>query len=189
MDLTVMDYDGYPVTGSHYRNVNLPAIYRTLSKEDQEQFGLYQGSGGIVVGFFSNQVSGSNNIPVSINTRENKLEETVRNICKVFSLTKEELTKACKVHSRKTLYNWIDGISAPRKTAMSRIFDLSLITQAWQQSGFSIDRESLHRPILDGLSVFDLLANGILDKERILFAGSRLKLSSVSQTTIKDPFA
>ncbi len=178
---------------------NIPEIHQTLSQEDMEQlYGLYQGSGGSISGIYNTVFSGSNNIPSTLESeyensgilinKDNQFANKINDICATFSLTKTELSQVCKIQSRKTLYNWIDGTSKPRKSTMSRIFDLSIIAQAWKQSGFTNKSELLNTPILDGLSVLDLLTEEKIDKERILFTGSRLNLSS-TQKKFEDPFS
>lgn len=72
---------------------------------------------------------------------------------------------------------------------MSRIFDLLVIARAWISSGFTTDREQLHEPVLGNQSVFDLLSQSEIDKERILFAGSRLNMLSPAKDELSDPFA
>lgn len=174
-----------------WRSISPPAIYLKLSREEQARFfGLYRGSGGKLNTIFSHVPSGASNIPVQNELQHNnKLETTLSNISSTFNLTKDELAHICHVQSRKTLYNWIDGKATPRKSAMSRVFDLYIIAQAWKQSGFSRDKISLRRPMIGEQSLYDLLSRDSLDKELILFVGSRLHLTSSLQETIPDPFA
>ena len=104
-------------------------------------------------------------------------------------LTKEELAKVCKVQSRKTPYNWINGDATLRKSTMIRVFDVLVTARAWLSSGFTADREQLHQPVLGNQSVFDLLVQPEIDKERILFAGSRLNVLAPENGELSDPFA
>lgn len=169
-----------------------PATLKTLPFIEvvKARFGLYQGSGGRLTVAYKAGYSGVNLIPESFSGKtEAKLSSRVDTILTAFNLTKEELASVCRVQSRKTLYNWIDGTSVPRKAAMQRIFDLFDIAQAWRQSGYPGDAEAVHNPVLAGKSVFDLLREEALDKERILFAGTRLALSLGNSPTLKDPFA
>jgi len=183
---------------------NVIENHQILSQEEMKQyFGLYQGSGGYISGTSEIVFSGANNVPNTLKhsielaaknnifhlDRDNSLANKVNNICTTFNLTKTELTQVCKVQSRKTLYNWMDGTSTPRKSAMSRIFDLSVIAQAWEQSGFSINNEQVNTPILDDKSILNLLTDEKLDKELILFAGTRLNLSSLPDKKFEDPFS
>jgi hypothetical protein len=185
-------------------NINVVENHQFLSQEEMKQFfGVYQGSGGYISGISNVTFSGANNIPstlvnrkdVSIKTisgslkpDDNRFSSQVNKICSTFSLTKDELSQVCKIKSRKTLYNWIDGTSKPRKSTMGRIFDLLIIAQAWKQSGFTNKSELINTPILDGLSVLELLTDDVLDKELILFAGSRLNLFSGLEKVLQDPF-
>lgn len=160
-------------------------------------YNLYQGSGGksIIIALYER--SGSSTIISSsaIETKaeinqetHGRFENVFHEICSVFSLTKVELADVCKIQSRKTLYNWINEEASPRKSAMKRIFDLLIVAKAWQQSGFHCSRQQLYQPILDGRSIFDLLNQAEINKEVILFAGSRLNLMSQAKNKIQDPF-
>ena len=181
--------DNYIASGADQRFINPAAIHLVLSKEELEQInGLYQGSGGNLSGLFSNTLSGANNIPSELNIQESKFCRTINYISTVFGLTKKELASVCGV-SRKTLYNWIDGVSQPRKKTIKRVFDLFIIAQTWSQSGFTYDEKLLHQPILEETSLFDLLLAENLNQELVLFAGSKINLSSVELNQLEDPFA
>ncbi|WP_412758187.1 helix-turn-helix domain-containing protein [Legionella bozemanae] len=105
-----------------------------------------------------------------------------------FNLTKEELASICKI-SRKTIYNWIDGFSEPRKAALERLFDLLMVAKAWKLNLLPNDSKMLRTPVLNGKSVLDLLKEDELNNEQILFAGSRLVLlSPFDSAELKDPF-
>lgn len=172
---------------NHY--ISPPAIHLVLPEGEglKRAFSLYQGSGGVVASLLSMTPSGANTQVHA--APQNKLATAVNEICLAFGLTKEELARVCKVQSRKTLYNWINGEAKPRKSAMSRIFDLLVIARAWLSSGFTADQGQLHEPVLGNQSVFDLLSQPKIDKERILFAGSRLNMSSPTKNELSDPFA
>ncbi|WP_419582594.1 helix-turn-helix domain-containing protein [Thiolapillus sp.] len=181
--------DAYCASGTFNRYANPPAIHLMLPEGEgpKQLFSLYQGSGGVVASLLSITPSGAN---TQVHTApQNKLATVVNEISLAFGLTKEELAQVCNVQSRKTLYNWINGEAKPRKSAMSRIFDLLVIARAWISSGFTTDREQLHEPVLGNQSVFDLLSQSEIDKERILFAGSRLNMLSPAKDELSDPFA
>lgn len=166
------------------------AIYYELSEVELERTSVnYIASGGFASHFFTTDLSGSNNTFGDTKISENNISRIVKEIRSVFGLTKKEFASVCQIKSRKTLYNWIDGVSVPRKKTMGRMFDLRIISEAWVQSALSIDKESLHQPVLDGVSIYELLMKDILDKELILFAGSRLNMPSMSNNKLKDPFA
>jgi hypothetical protein len=189
INIDTQAYD-YLASGTINRITSPHAIHLVLTKDELEgKNGLYQASGGSTSGLYSNTLSGANNVPAKLNTQINNFTKTVNIISSAFGLTKKELASACELKSRKTLYNWIDGKSQPRKKAVKRIFDLFLIAQEWKQSGFSNDAKLLHQPIIDGKSVLDFLTNENLNKELILFAGSRLFLTTQEQKTLEDPFA
>lgn len=179
MDLPV-DY-----SGSNF--MSPPAIYQEyIEEEAQNTYSLYQGSGGRITSMLSISVSGTKT--QIIQEPLNKLASAVKVICDAFGLTKDELTEICHIQSRKTLYNWIDGKTNPRKSAMSRIFDLLTVAQAWGHAGFSGDRALLRERVLDGQNLFELLNQGQIDKELVLFVGSRLNTMAASNA-ITDPFA
>jgi len=179
--------DTYLASGAFNHYVNRPAIYLSLSKEELESaYSLYQGSGGVVSSIVSASPTGAK---IHIKQEpQGGLAATVQEICSAFGLTKEELTQVCKISSRKTLYNWINGDATPRKSAMSRIFDILAIARSIQNSGFKGSRELLHRPVIDGRSIFAMLSEPEIDKELILFAASRLNIMSPAKT-LADPFA
>ena len=180
--------DAYYGSGTFNHYANPPAIHLVLPEEDvlKQRFALYQGSRGEVASLLFTTPSGAS---TQIHAEpQNKLASAVSEISMAFGLTKEELAQVCKVQSRKTLYNWINGEATPRKSAMSRVFDLLVTARAWRSSGFSADKEQLHEPVFEGQSVLDLLSQPEINKERILFAGSRLNLMSPATKELSDPF-
>lgn len=187
---TDLPADAYYASGAFNHYATPPAIHLVLPEGERFKgalFSLYQGSGGVVSSLLSITPSGAN---TQVHTApQNKLATSVNEICLAFGLTKEELAQVCNVQSRKTLYNWINGEAKPRKSAMSRIFDLLVAARAWQSSGFAADREQLHEPVLGNQSVFDLLKQPEIDKERILFTGSRLNMLSPAKNELSDPFS
>lgn len=180
--------DIYYASGASNNSLNPPAIHLILSKEELgRNFSLYQGSGGVASSLLRTTPSGASTKVAT--PAPNKLAASVNEICTAFGLTKEELAQVCKVQSRKTLYNWINGEATPRKSAMNRIFDLLMTARAWTSSGFIADQEQLYRPIIDGQSVFGLLSKPEIDKGLILFAGSRLNALTPVKGKLSDPFA
>ncbi len=187
-----LNCDLYSTTGADNVNLFPPVATRVLTKEELEELlGLYQGSGGQLSGLSNTVFSGTINIIINEDQvdKNSKLDSIINTISDTFGLTKDDLTKICRVQSRKTLYNWIDGTSTPRNHAMHRIYNLYNIAQAWLYAGFQLDKATLHFPVLDTNSIFDLLSQDELDKEQILFAGSRLSVTRETKKSIKDPFA
>lgn len=99
-----------------------------------------------------------------------------------FGLTKGEISAVCRVKTRKTIYNWLNNDSKPRKSAMLRLFDLHEISQTWNQCGFGLSKLDLFEPIDDGDSVFSLLCSDKLNLKQIMFAGSRLRMQRPYKT-------
>ena len=152
-----------------------------------DKFDSYQVSEGVVKSLRNMSPSGT---IIQVRTvPQNKLPTAVNEICSAFGLTKEELAKVCKVQSRKTLCNWINGDATPRKSTTIRVFDVLVTARAWLSSGFTADPKQLHRKVLGNQSVFDLLVQPEIDKERILFAGSRLNMLAPENVELSDPFA
>lgn len=184
-DLPINAYIG---GGTFSGAINPSAIYLALTKEQIEQaYSLYSGSGGTITSMLSTSATGAK---TQIKQEpHNKLATAVNDICTAFGLTKEELTQVCHIKSRKTLYNWINGEANPRKSTMKRIFDLLTTAQAWRHAGFSSDRDQIHQAVLNGQNLIDILYQEEIDKELILFVGSRLNIMSPTKGTISDPFA
>ncbi len=176
------------MTGIADNTLNPPAITLFLNKDELERlYGLYQGSGGTPSGIFSSTLSGAYNVPAQLNSQTNKLEDIMNSISSSFCLTKDQLADICKV-SRKTLYNWIDGTSEPHKANLDRIFQLHIIDTEWKRAGFPQDKKNLSQLSVNGENLFDLLSATELDKELILFAGSRASLF-IREDKISDPFS
>lgn len=178
--------DAYYPSASGQFSMNPPAVHSDFpEREDPAQmFSLYQGSGGKAASLLYFAPSGVNKV---INVG-GKFELAVKEIGQAFGFTMEDLAKVCGVQSRKTLYNWINGIAEPRKSSMIRIFDLLITARAWKSCGFVADRKRLHAPVMGDQSVFDLLRQPQINTERVLFAGSRLNLMSRANDHIPDPF-
>jgi len=187
---TPLDSNSYSITGSENLSYFPPAITRVLSAEELENLlGLYQGSGGQLSGLSNTVLSGATIfLEVVPQEKTNKLESILTDISETFKLTKDQQVAIYRIQSRKTVYNWIDKTSVPHQTTMRRIYALFSITEAWQQAGFQITKEELLYPILNDLSVFNLLSQDVLNKEQILFAGSRLNLEREISTPFNDPF-
>ena len=117
------------------------------------------------------------------------LVTVLNDISVAFGLTKEELRQICRVQSRKTIYNWFNGVARPRKQTTRRLYYLYLTASAWRSSGIDIDHQQLYEPVLDNQSVFDLLCEPVINKQRIIFAGQKFFLISPVKKKLLDPFA
>lgn len=186
-DLHNLEYLELSSSGSS-RYIKPPAIYRTLSDTELPKGGnFYNGSGG-KFSFFESSYTGSKTT-VSATEESYSLPKALEEIMRAFDLIPADLAQALKVKSRKTIYNWINGEASPRKSAIERIFELLMIARAWEQSAMASYKESLHTPVLGEESLLDLISSDKLDKERILFAGSRAQLFASPAKNIRDPFA
>ncbi len=182
--------EAYTASGSYGSFSTPPAIVLVVDPEERDiaqAYALYQGSGGEVASFLTISPSGAK---TQIHSEpRNKIALAIEEISNAFGLTKEELAQICHVETRKTLYNWINGDTTPRKQAMSRIFDLLITARAWVHAGLTIDQTELQQPVLENHSILDLLSQPEIDKEQILFAGSRINLLRSAQEELSDPFA
>ena len=171
------------------RFANRPAIHLVIPDAEliKQKFSLFQGSGGKLMPYHSSNQSGGN-VVVTVPT-PNNLVNAVREICNFFGLSKLELTQVLKLQSRKSLYNWLNGETVPRKSTMDRVFDLLIITRALKSSGFSSTNEHMHNPVIGRASMLDLLKETEINQERIIFAASRLQSLMHSNNSLSDPFA
>ncbi len=184
LDSTV---DIYSATGDFGKRLNPIPFNKVLNKGELKSFNLFQGSGGAVSHITLVSQTGSKTEIQA--TKQETLECVVKEIMCTFDLTKNEQLRVFQVNSRKTLYNWIDGETRPRKSAMNRIFELLVIARDWKSSGLIANKDNLRQPVIQNKSVLDLLSQDNLNREQVLFAGSRLNNFVESPMTISDPFA
>ncbi|WP_163370365.1 hypothetical protein [Endozoicomonas acroporae] len=162
---------------------------RLLSNIDSISF-LYQGTGGKATLMLLSLVSGSlasgSNTQVCLSSQSTKVESedeptnlelAIENIASIFALNQSEAARAFSV-TRMTVRNWLKENRLPRKQTLDRIFDLSVIAQDWVHAGLKVDCVSLHKKIVDGKSLYELLCHEALDKKLIMFAGTRLKMQA-----------
>lgn len=192
MGVTAMDLppEVQDASGSS-RKYAKPPIMRSVRPDLEslkQTYPLYHGSGGGIEGVICPSPSGSGTWILVI-PPTNDLANAVDEICEAFGLTKDELATICGVQSRKTLYNWINGETAPRKEAASRIFELLITARDWHSSGFVADQKQLHEPVVDNQSIYDLLKQPVINRDLIIFAGSRLNLKFPVKKNLPDPFA
>jgi len=179
--------DFYTATGDLGNTLNPIPFNKVLSKEELKSFNLFQGSGGSVS--YLNPISQTGSKTEVQVTKQETLENVVKEIMSTFDLTKSEQSSVFQVSSRKTLYNWIEGETKPRMSAMNRIFELLVIARDWKSTGLKANKENLRQPVIKNKSVLDLLSEDTLDREKILFAGSRLNNFIDEPAAIADPFA
>lgn len=174
-----------------------PAMSLRLNKAQVQKYGAYHPTGGVLEVGSSIPASGGLDFS-SVGVRNFDMDHLVKipnavvvlkKVQEVFLLTKEQLAQICGC-TRKTLYNWKDGTSEPRRKALKRLFKLSMIVDAWKDNGLSIFGDDLFAPVIGSDSLFDMLVTESLDEEKILFAGSRLQMgSAISGKVLEDPFA
>jgi DNA-binding transcriptional regulator YiaG len=172
-------------------------IHRPLKKNEYSlPLDSFTASGANSDWFY--RASKSGGVIVSTNAKQNKKTQNDKNseytisliekIQGTFNLSVEETDTICGV-TRKTLYNWKDGDS-PRKSKFKRLIDVAFIADYWKSSSLSSDRALLEQPFYKNRSIMELLADKHLDKDTILFVGSRMQLDSINDAApIEDPFA
>jgi DNA-binding transcriptional regulator YiaG len=170
-----------------------PAVVRVLTPEEFSNQKIYwmitaSGSLGTLLDFGS----GSDTIvqrlvPTSAPDSEHTLSATLDEIAGTFSLTKDQLAECLQV-SRKTIYNWIDKTASPQQANLSRLYELKLLCKDWQHRKLVVNKQQLSEPLVNSKSILELLQSEKLDRDQILFAGSRLGLESIGQRFV-DPFA
>ena len=118
--------------------------------------------------------------------REDPLRQQVERIERVFGLTPVELANALKA-SIDSIRAWSNQVEAPSPKQQQRLFHVDLLVGDWVDAGLPQERNELTRPIIDGKSVIDLLCEDRLDRNLVLFAGSRLRLNQLG-SRLRDPF-
>lgn len=178
-------YSGNLLKGTRFGSV--PTVCRLLDDSLKNKYFFYQGSGGEITTSLSITPSGAS---IDLYSKpQNNLKTAIDTICSSFGLNIKELSEILNVKSRKSIYNWIKGETQPRKLTAKKIYELLLISNSWANSGFSADRDLLYRPVIDGKSVFDLLSEKQLNKELVLFSGSRLNAVLSKGKPLSDPFS
>jgi len=103
--------------------------------------------------------------PVQYKVREKKvvsyalstaqLLSTVRD---VFALRMSEMAQIFGV-SRRAAYDWLEGVT-PKPETTARIYTLSKYAEELKASGLSNIDHFIHRPVINGRSLLDLLKSG-----------------------------
>ncbi len=159
----------------------------------------YDSSGGKPTVFFSDTSGGlreliflhdfTANVQAE-ETYQSDLADILEQIRRTFGVNHSELAVVCGL-SRKALYDWKKG-SRPRKKSIERIAQLQRAALDWRRSGFSEPGPTLlQMPMVQGLSLYDLLKAESLDLEAIHFAGARMALreNADQRDSMSDPFA
>lgn len=188
-DVSLDTYCHSSGSSSLSRFANRPAIHLVIPDVEliKQQFALFQGSGGKLMPHNSNIQSGGN-VAVNIPAPDKTLS-ALKEISTFFGLTKLELAQILQLQSTKSLYNLLNGKTETRKSTIDRVFDLLIVTRALKGSGLNTISEFIRQPILNRLSMLDLLKEKVIDQERIVFAASRLQLMTQPVKSLSDPFA
>ena len=143
----------------------------------------FAGSGGSPASAISfESQKNTTSISMIINSNRditNDVSRQLNFIKDTFSLSDEELSKACGVASRKTLSNWKEKGEITRDSSRQRTFKLFLLSKDWQDQNFPQEKSSLTRLILDDQSISSMLQDKSLDSHKVLFAGRRLLRQSL----------
>ncbi|RXS41507.1 helix-turn-helix domain-containing protein [Idiomarina sp. 29L] len=178
-NLATQDLQGY----IYSKRASQPAITLTCKDLESPIPGVVHGSGGKFTVTLAQSHSGAG-ISFVVQTG-NSIAIAVEKICGTFGLTKEQLAEVLGT-TRKTIYNWIEGV-APRSNTLVHIHELQMTANEWVKSGLPFPGEQLREPVIEELSLFDLIKKG--EKDLILFAGNRLMLRGAKNKPLSDPFA
>ncbi len=163
----------------------LAAIHAPLPSGWTGAIAPSEGSGGQMVPELIIETTGSS-ITLKV-VKQDPLAALLNRIEAAFGLTRDELASISRT-TRKTIYNWLDGTSAPHKKNQRRLFELDVLATDWANYSYPADRVRLKQPAVDGRSVFELLCEDPLDQELVLFAGARVALQRASNV-LADSFA
>lgn len=168
-------------------NAARPAFVQCFSPELFNDHITGKGSGGDIV---PTAIFGQTGATIYLEVKQlpiNPLRSNLEKVERAFGLSKDELSRVCGT-TRKTIYNWLSGESQPQRRNLSRLFDLAVLAKDWVELGYGNDHLDIRQPIIDSENVFDLLCASTIDRELILFAGSRLNLAATETTTLQNPF-
>ncbi len=162
-----------------------PAVCEPIPPSLVSQLDLMQGSGG---GLYADLfVDATSSLIVISHQDLNPLRAVLNQIQVAFGLGVSDLSKvACT--TRMTVHNWIKGSSEPQPRNLDRLFELSVLASNWIAAGYTDDRAAIRQPVVDGMSIFELLTNEQLDTDLLLFAGSRLAMAK-SNRSLPNPFS
>ena len=152
--------------------------------------GLYfSPSGGVQRSKLSVHMSGLNNDLYKINQKHQvSIKGVIDNICSALSLGKDVLASLCDV-TRQTVYNWVEKPDSLKPSTAERLFQLNVAATEWKQAGYTVKRSQLNIPLVSGSSLIDILQEKPLDREKLMFAGSRMNLVDLIADDLADPFA
>lgn len=114
------------------------------------------------------------NKPV-IDTKVSSVVKQLQFIKSCFSLKDDDLAKVIKV-SRSTIHTWRTKEDIPKDYNSKRVFKLFMLSNNWQDKGFSVNKNSLKMPIIEDESIFDMLISDNIDSHKILFCGNSLSM-------------
>ena len=161
-----------------------PAVCEPIPPSLIAHLDLMQGSGGAL--YSDLFVDATSSVVVVAYQDPNPLRSVLDRVQSAFGLGVTDLSRVAST-TRKTIYNWLDGTSEPQKNNLERLFALDVLARDWSDAGYTNDRSAIRQPIVDGMSVIELLAEEQLDSELLLFAGSRLAMAA-SNRSLSDPF-
>ncbi len=117
------------------------------------------------------------------------VEKIQDEILRSFSLNMSDLAALCYV-SRKTSYNWRANEKSinRRKKGMDRLFEISKAAHSWRGAGYPKPGDFLREPVINGHSLFELLAAKAIDLDAIQFLGARLAMRQGDTSDVINPF-
>lgn len=100
-----------------------------------------------------------------------------------FKLNTKELNSVLSIKNKDKYIGWY-GIFCPEKMRRLRAFHLSMLCVDWEYYNLEIDRKQLKKEVLNGQSIFKMLHEDPINKEKILFAGARLNLGHITKDNL-----
>jgi hypothetical protein len=84
--------------------------------------------------------------------------QLLKNIRDIFALRTSELAQIFGV-SRRAVYDWLEGVT-PRPDTVNKIYALSIYADKLKKANITHVEHYLHRPVVSGLSLLELLKSG-----------------------------
>lgn len=121
--------------------------------------------------------------PRGANAAHAGLNPMLATIGRVLGLNTTLLAEVCGLRSWKSLIAWTPG-TGPGDSSTRRVHLLYRAALDWSRSGFACPENCLHQPIMQGITLHDLLTADPLDLEALHFAGARTSLQGNARASL-----
>ncbi|ELI1831818.1 hypothetical protein ACOW3S_004418 [Vibrio fluvialis] len=146
-------------------------------------------SGGTI--YFDSSRDRSNPVITFLDNADKKISKSTQLIMDIktaFELSDSELASIFDA-SRKSVHNWTNTDQKPSKSKLARIVQVYDVLNSWKENGYPIDSESIRTPADNSPSLLEMLSQDNINKDKILFLGSKLMLDKGFENELEDPFA